>query len=652
MAAAQQPITARFQQIVHDLLYDFAPPAGAAALMLRRGLGSSPVYFPIGFAPGSPMLGSDSILKNYFLYATHWAKNSGDYELVLGDDSGLEALVLQGKLALALFHAGPVAISAHPCDPPNQSSQSDVLLCTLRPASASSISPPPSPYLRSALWELVALWRDTAASNLKIQASDHAIVADTLAAILADHLPEPPYFPTLHVRVDSRKAKNATPTPGIWKANPLSYNCFLLEHRQVLVDEFIRSMFLANKLAYIDTNIQSRDPLVSAIVSVCDDFVQRVGLHEPSQTAVYARRNIAKSSYPGDPARDPRVTRNLAVSSSLWHVLRHSLLYLQKHDGDSALVTLWAGAATEANELLAIPMGFMPGARDDLLAQAALNEDLQKSSRHKTFKSRPPNLVVTVILPGSDDEEVTKYELSTKRDIEPALDQAGSALDPRPVRYSGPYSLDFQHDVRKPCHLSDADNVHVGSLLADETSTTGDERLTYWLLVELAVRSTHFMAKNEFTQWQPTKGMDYDDIAYRVREHLRKMEIDPFELLVTIPRKGLKLHPTVKSKNHPPTTDVDPPRRRRATSEAPAFTDSDLRSDSASDVVEAFESICTKASLTSVEIEVLKREVQSAAETLDDFRQRLGLTPGSHRDALESAKAKVQLSRTDKKSAD
>lgn len=69
-------------------------------------------------------------------------------------------------------------------------------------------------------------------------------------------------------------------------------------------------------------------------------------------------------------------------------------------------------------------------------------------------------------------------------------------------------------------------------------------------------------------------------------------------------------------------------------------------------MVEAFESICTKASLTSVEIEVLKREVQSAAETLDDFRQRLGLTPGSHRDALESAKAKVQLSRTDKKSAD
>src|SRR4051794_26103352 len=107
MGLKDSSITHHFHQIVQCLLHDIAPPDGAMALLLRRGLGPDSVFFPIGIAPKSYDR-SGEVLKNYFLYSMHWNGKADDAETILDENSGMESLIQQGKLALALFDHGPV----------------------------------------------------------------------------------------------------------------------------------------------------------------------------------------------------------------------------------------------------------------------------------------------------------------------------------------------------------------------------------------------------------------------------------------------------------------------------------------------------------------------------------------------------------------
>src|SRR5882672_240137 len=137
MAATERSVKEHFTESIRCLLEEIAPPNGAIALLLRRGDESSCTFFPISIARGKDFRSVDELMESYFLYSLYFQPDEDDFYGILDEkETGTETLIRQGKLALALFPAGPVTIGLHVCDAVNAPKHRKLLLCTLRPAPA------------------------------------------------------------------------------------------------------------------------------------------------------------------------------------------------------------------------------------------------------------------------------------------------------------------------------------------------------------------------------------------------------------------------------------------------------------------------------------------------------------------------------------
>lgn len=473
MSLDHQPLTHEFQQIMQDLLHDQVREHAALFLFVRRSLGTGSVYFPMCYAVGEQLETPPPILRHYYLYSLQY-RGIGDHgSLILDDSHGIDPLIRTGKLAVTLFPSGPVAVDLFGCDP-----ISDVVLCNLTRAANHSVSTwAPKDSFRNACSKLVALWQDLAQSNVSFEQGTHVAVADTLGQLIADQHAQPPYFRTMHVRVDSRATRKADLQWGCWKTNSLSYNCFLMDRQEPLTEEYIRRMFVGNQRAYLDASIESRDPLVIAIVSVCDDFVHLIGEQPQSCTRIYARRNIAKGSYVGNPLRHPIVRQSYRSDDSVWTLLRSSLRHLQDDalHHDTALVTVWAGVVRQEDDVTILPVGFVPGGRTDLLNSVADHQGLL--SQIVEEESPKLRLRLKVVLPSPAPDEV-------KADLHRLLDQAERAI-PGAVwepTYVGPFTL-----VVEETRIKVRDQAAGKTVVVDCQRPVG--KLTYSFLRALVVRA-------------------------------------------------------------------------------------------------------------------------------------------------------------------
>ncbi|GFO81274.1 MAG: hypothetical protein A49_09010 [Methyloceanibacter sp.] len=479
MASNRPSLTDEFQQIMQHLLLDQVEDAGALVLFVRRTLGKGTVYFPISYALGQELDIPHPILPHYYLYSLQYDNPADHDTLILDGTDGIAPLIRAGKLAIAFFPNGPVAMRFYACDTDSRS----VLLCSLThhaPGSASAWTPSAS--FRIACSKLVAQWQDLAQTSISFDQGDHVAVADTLAQLLSDQQAQPPYFPTMHVRVDSREKANSDLQVGRWRTNCLSYNCFLMDGQERLAEEYIHQMFLRGDRAYIDSTIQSTKPLVNAIVSACDDFVHLIGEDSERRTRVYARRNIAKGSYQGNPAFDPIVARSYRSFDSAWRLLRHALHYLQDHEAhkNTALITIWAGVVDQDNGITAFPLGFVPGGRPELLEKAvgypALSPQIVKG-----LNSPHDSLELTAVLTGSTEQAgAGQDELCTR--LSRILEEAERAIPGavwEPV-YMGPYQL-----VLDEAHI-DIIQKKTGKPVATIDCLTTPGEKTFYLLRALA----------------------------------------------------------------------------------------------------------------------------------------------------------------------
>jgi hypothetical protein len=427
------------QQIIEPLLTEITPVAGAAALLLKHPIGD--VYFLLALAHGAQFKGRpDDLLQWYFLFSMDLtAIPILEREIELDCDSEISALVLHGKLAVALFETGPVALRAYPCDP-----VCSAIVCTILPARAARTDRVgPAKNILEALGGAVAIWRQIAEANVQIADGSPGDVALALTECLADAIREPPYFPLLYAAVDFREGKSDS--RGTWKANALAHNCYLLLNRSELANDYVCGMFRAGKSAvHVDQGPQESKGLPSAIASVCDDVVQQLAACAQTGAVVYIRRNVPCSHSCEVASETGRFERDRKDAESNWSLLRDTLSYLRREFAESALVTAWIGKSADSCDRGSVfPVGFVPGLQIHVLGPAADHPDI--AGLQQTLTSTDGSLTARVVaLKAAASESSTKVENHLARTVKSLLNRGARAIrgaDPFP----GPYILDFNN---------------------------------------------------------------------------------------------------------------------------------------------------------------------------------------------------------------
>jgi hypothetical protein len=308
-------------------------------------------------------------------------------------------------------------------------------------------------------------------------------------------------------------------------------------------------MFLSSDVAYLDPDIRSDDPLVTAIVSVCDDLVHRIGVHEQTGTLVYVRHNIEKDSYHGDPKDHPMARYTLRKTSSLWSLLNSSLTFLHRPHPDSALVTAWAGRMDGGN-VVAFPLGFVPGARADLLAQAAEHPALVAADWLHAEESKNKSLKLTAILPGKRSEyseSICEFENVLAKASEAV---PGASSGPK---YHGPFTLDFDYGRHGRVTIQKTEtHEEVARILRSDPA----QEPAYTLLVALAlvpvIDDDRRVSHNAYVGQKSTNAAKKSsDRGGKARSALRDCGLDPAEIFDIVHGYGWRLMTNVTVRRCP-----------------------------------------------------------------------------------------------------
>ncbi|MFQ5717932.1 MAG: hypothetical protein ACE5IK_00145 [Acidobacteriota bacterium] len=213
-------VTRGFRKNIEDLLEEWRPPGGMAALLLEHP--TAGVYFPLAVQPAAEN-------TDYYSMPVRF-RDGCDTSLQLDETSSPERLAFRGRLELTRPDLRlPVRQELVPL---HQDGDGGLKVLLLR--SSPGTMPDMEPRNLNTLKNLVPLtclnWVEQAQRSIEIpEFSSFEELAQDLVKRLSDVEQDPPYFPILHAEVTpDAEALGAR----FSSANLLSWNCYLLDDQR------------------------------------------------------------------------------------------------------------------------------------------------------------------------------------------------------------------------------------------------------------------------------------------------------------------------------------------------------------------------------------------------------------------------------------